>query len=154
MKLSIKSILSVSALLITAVCMHGQQKTLTSGHFESSDGFILPYQISSPAENGTFSRHPLLLYLHGAGERGNDNISQLNHGRDLFLGSGELEDVIVVAPQCPSDGYWVDIVRPTTREECAARTFPKDKDITVPLKAVKELLDSLVDSGVVDTRRI
>ena len=191
MKPSIKSTLSVLILLLTGVCLNGQQKILEARHFESSDGFNLPYQISwgrlkspegtapgreipligvadislrglgSPEEgeqktfgSPSFARRPLLLYLHGAGERGSDNMAQLNHGRDLFLDSEELEDVIVVAPQCPSDGYWVDIVRPTTREECAARTFPKDKDMTIPLKAVKELLDSLVDSGVVDTRRI
>lgn len=99
-------------------------------------------------------RLPLLVYLHGAGERGNDNISQLNHGKELFLNSPELENVIVIAPQCPSDGYWVDITRPTTPEECAIRTFPENAEMTAPLRAVKELIDSLINSGKVDTHRI
>ena len=46
MKPSIKSTLSVLILLLTGVCLNGQQKMLEARHFESSDGFSLPYQIS------------------------------------------------------------------------------------------------------------
>ncbi len=141
------------ALFCAALAASAQPRTLEYGHFNASDGFRLPYRIFIPGNCGDSPR-PLLLFLHGAGERGCDNEAQLNHGKTLLLESPELEDVIIVAPQCPEESYWVDIVRPTTPEECAARTFPEDADITVPLRAVRELLDSLVASGCVNTERI
>lgn len=164
------AVLATALALCSSISANGQSKTLESKHFKANDGFVLPYIISTPASaqditrlssqdnnqaittNG--ERLPLLVYLHGAGERGNDNISQLNHGKELFLNSPELENVIVIAPQCPADGYWVDIVRPTTPEECAVRTFPENAEMTAPLRAVKDLIDSLVNSGKVDTHRI
>ena len=141
------------ALSCATLAAFAQQRTMEPEHFTAKDGFSLPYRIFMPGNAGDSPR-PLLLFLHGAGERGSDNESQLNHGKSLLLESPELDDVIIVAPQCPEESYWVDIVRPTTPEECAVRTFPEDADITVPLRAVEELLDSLVATGRVDTERI
>lgn len=146
----------VTALILAALAFSScsREKTLVSGRFEASDGFLLPYQMSVPAKSLFKKSRPLLIFLHGAGERGSDNSAQLTHGRELMLNSPELQDVIVLAPQCPAESYWVDIVRPTTPEECMWRTFPENAEMTYPLAAVKEMVDSLVASGSVDTRRI
>ncbi len=151
---SITRIIAFCILAFPVLASCSREKTEVAGHFGASDGFSLPYRLSVPAKSLFKKSHPLLLYLHGAGERGGDNVSQLNHGRELFMNSPELRDVIVLAPQCPEESYWVDIVRPTTPEECMWRTFPENADMTYPLAAVKEMLDSLISTGTVDTRRI
>lgn len=144
--------LACLAALILASC--SREKTQVAGHFEASDGFRLPYQMSVPAKSLFRKSSPLLIFLHGAGERGSDNASQLIHGGELLMHSPELQNVIVLAPQCPEDSYWVDIVRPTTPEECEWRTFPQSAEMTPPLRAVKEMVDSLIATGTVDQNRI
>ena len=39
----------------------------------------LPYRILLPKNYNSQKSYPLLIFLHGAGERGNDNKSQLVH---------------------------------------------------------------------------
>jgi predicted esterase len=49
---------------------------------------------------------PLLLFLHGAGERGSD-LTRLQHWGPLgYLAAGHAIPAIVVAPQCPQRGWW------------------------------------------------
>ena len=45
----------------------------------------LNYRILKPLDYDPNKQYPLHLVLHGSGERGNDNISQLIHGGKLFL---------------------------------------------------------------------
>ena len=47
----------------------------------------LPYRILLPENYDAKKNYPLLLFLHGSGERGNDNELQLVHGSTLFLDS-------------------------------------------------------------------
>ena len=140
---------AVIAILATA---HGQTKSVESRIFTASSGLSIPYRISLPA--GDVKDRPLLLFLHGAGERGNDNVSQLKHGQELLLNSPELEYVIVLAPQCPQEGWWVEADHPTSPEDRAVRTFPLNPILSYPLRAVKELVDSLVSSGAADPQRL
>lgn len=63
-------------------------------------------------------RWPLIFFLHGSGERGDDVWSVANHGppkllrgRDLSAGEREgarilAEKFIVVSPQCPKNVWW------------------------------------------------
>ncbi len=49
---------------------------------------------------------PLMLFLHGAGERGNDiNLVKL-HGVPKVIERGEELPFIVIAPQCPEGLFW------------------------------------------------
>lgn len=54
---------------------------------------------------------PLVLFLHGAGERGTDNAAQLKNAikKVMYAGSDSLfMDAVVIAPQCPWDAQWVN----------------------------------------------
>lgn len=54
---------------------------------------------------------PLVVFLHGAGERGGDNMSQLDNaiGKVVYKDSeSPFMDAVVIAPQCPSGMQWVD----------------------------------------------
>ena len=51
-------------------------------------------------------RWPLLLFLHGAGERGGDLEAVKKHGPPKRIASGTNLPFVVVAPQCPSNDWW------------------------------------------------
>lgn len=75
---------------------------------ETSNKFGFPYIAYIP-EN--ISAHPaLLIQLHGAGERGNggDEVEKvLVHGFSKIVNDANLEDCILIMPQCPCDSFWV-----------------------------------------------
>jgi len=49
---------------------------------------------------------PLLLFLHGAGERGDDLELVKTHGPPKLIASGREFPFIVVSPQCPKNRWW------------------------------------------------
>ncbi|WP_420321940.1 alpha/beta hydrolase-fold protein [Flagellimonas sp.] len=72
------------------------------------DGESIPYRILFPKDYDPAEKYPLILFLHGAGERGNDNEAQLVHGSGLFL-KEEIRNnykAIVVFPQCKAQSSW------------------------------------------------
>ena len=71
----------------------------------------IPYRILFPKNFSPNKEYPLLVFLHGAGERGNDNDYQLYHGSNYFL-NYEFRNAfpsIIVFPQCPKNSYWANI---------------------------------------------
>lgn len=50
---------------------------------------------------------PLLLFLHGAGERGDDPEQLKTYGPPRLLAEGQELPFIVVSPQCPRGRYWL-----------------------------------------------
>ncbi|PKH68483.1 phospholipase [Flavobacterium sp. ALD4] len=63
----------------------------------------LSYALHRP-EN-TRAKKPLIIFLHGSGERGTDIEKVKVHGPFKFLKINEL-DSYVLAPQCPENEYW------------------------------------------------
>ncbi len=49
---------------------------------------------------------PLLLFLHGAGERGTDLERVKIHGPPKLVETGKDFPFIIVSPQCPEDQWW------------------------------------------------
>lgn len=62
----------------------------------------LPVRVNLPNGYGPFHRWPVVVFLHGSAERGDDNVSQLKHGAQFL----EPLEAIVVAPQCPKGDSW------------------------------------------------
>ncbi|MBQ8163461.1 MAG: prolyl oligopeptidase family serine peptidase [Clostridia bacterium] len=79
--------------------------------YTAEDGTVLPYRIYIPSsydqQNETT---PLLVVLHGAGERGSDNASQLkNMVSEMFSQNlSPYTEAIIICPQCPAGQQWVD----------------------------------------------
>ena len=71
----------------------------------------MPYRGLTPAGLELGRKYPLVLFLHGAGERGNNNSAQLIHGTKLYLDAANRAKFpcFVVAPQCPANQQWVDM---------------------------------------------
>ncbi|MEZ4905604.1 MAG: prolyl oligopeptidase family serine peptidase [Spirosomataceae bacterium] len=135
----------------TAIAQEGFQPR----SFETKDGHILPYQILYPKNYDRSQKYPIVLVLHGAGERGNDNQKQLTHGSKLFLKEENQTQfpAIVIFPQCAADSYWMsgEIDRAKQPIELS---FDYPKKPNWPLKAAIELVKKLVKEEAVDKKRI
>ena len=68
----------------------------------------LNYRILKPLNYDSSKKYPVHLFLHGAGERGNDNESQLIHGSNLFLKENNRKKYpsFVIFPQSPKNDWW------------------------------------------------
>lgn len=75
------------------------------------NGDTLPYRILLPLNFDAGTEYPMVLFLHGAGERGSDNEKQLVHGARMFLEDSIRNNypAIVVFPQCPQNSFWANI---------------------------------------------
>lgn len=146
-----KRIFTVLALLmVISSALFAQEREYTKKVFHASNGLDLPYKILYPENFNPTSQYPMMVFLHGSGERGTDNEAQTFHGGKLFASSEELKDVIFIAPQCPWHDYWA----PVNSDEGKVEHFPRYAPITKALEAVKELMDSFINLGFVNTDRI
>ncbi|WP_255584676.1 prolyl oligopeptidase family serine peptidase [Zunongwangia sp. SCSIO 43204] len=50
--------------------------------------------------------YPLIVFLHGAGERGTDLQKVKVNGPFQYLKEGNEIDAVMLAPQCPAETYW------------------------------------------------
>ena len=135
------------------------QAIYSQGNFEAkifvtSNNDTLKYRELLPENYMPQRKYPLVLFLHGAGERGSDNQAQLTHGAMMFTNpvNREKYPAIVLFPQCPNDYFWSFEKRPEGKLD--ANAFPADYKISSILQAVKDLLDQYIASGTIDTDRI
>jgi len=74
--------------------------------FAGPDGTIR-YLIYLPEEYGQGARRwPLLLFLHGAGQRGADLMQVKKLGPPALLAAGQPMPMLVVSPQCRENASW------------------------------------------------
>ena len=97
----------------------------------SGDGSQLPYRLYVPDNPDSGNGNPLILFLHGWGEKGTDNESQLGQAGGL-IEAARRNDSFLLAPQVPVGGNWV------------ADT----------ISVVGEILQNTQDSYAVDSSRI
>lgn len=94
---------------------------------------------------------PLVVFLHGSGERGSDNDAQLKNcilrAFDSFL--SEMYDCFVLAPQCPAaPAQWVDT------PWAAGNYSTSEVAESEPLRAVWSLIEQFLENPEVDTSRV
>jgi predicted peptidase len=66
----------------------------------------LDYLLYLPPDYDQKASWPLMLFLHGAGERGSDLNLVKTHGPPHLIEHGKALPFIVVSPQCPKDRSW------------------------------------------------
>ena len=115
----------------------------------------MPYRIMMPKFYNPEIKYPLLIFLHGSGERGNDNEAQLTHGASLFA-SDSIRDkfpAVVVFPQCPTEGYWVNSDYQVT-DEGVQITFPRSITARKEQSLLEGLIKELIKTHAIDEDRI
>lgn len=115
-----------------------EDKPLTGQHEHTFEAEIvktvrLGYLLYLPKDYGADARkkYPMILFLHGMGERGDDLDRVKAHGIPKIAEQKKDFPFIAVSPQCPEFSWW-----------------------TSELEALNALLDEIVDSYAVDTDRI
>lgn len=88
-----------------------QNTSLYSKEAFISGSDTLLYRLLLPENFDPAKKYPVLIFLHGSGERGNDNEAQLTHGSKLFLDQQIRKEfpAIVVFPQCPKNDFWANV---------------------------------------------
>lgn len=143
-----KNIFLVSAILVFFLltgCFTAKKTVTSAQHFRDSSGFELPYQIYFPNSSAREKR-PLFIWLHGIGERGNDNFKQLIHVVPYLLSDTVQKKYpcIIAVPQCPDDAVWANF----------DFNDPQAGVVTRPMKAVIEWIGELIRDPRVDPNRI
>ncbi len=134
---------------ITAVSCFSQTNTkYQEKEFTDKAGKTLFYRMLEP-EMSYYEKYPLIIFLHGAGERGSDNKSQLIHGAKLFEKKENMKNypAFVIAPQCPTDKRWVEV-------DWTLPAHYMPKQISVSLGLTMELLEEIIKKYPIDTNRI
>ncbi|MBN1818803.1 MAG: prolyl oligopeptidase family serine peptidase, partial [Sedimentisphaerales bacterium] len=70
----------------------------------------IDYLLHLPAEYDKKAQWPLMIFLHGAGERGSDLNKVKVHGPPKLIEQGKELPFIVVSPQCPTGQWWTNKV--------------------------------------------
>ncbi len=140
--------------------MYAYSQTKFAKKLFLSNSDTLPYNILVPnnysskcgdvkSVDSSSKLYPLVLFLHGAGERGNDNEVQIMHIKNLFENnSNQIKyPCFVVAPQCPKNKRWVEV-------NWAAKSHSIPSQASWAMQKVLQLIDSLVEKYPIDTKRL
>lgn len=124
---------------------------------KTGKSYSLPYRVFLPDGYDTASaeKYPVLLFLHGYGEKGNDNASQIRvlGGANLLLDKMvENGSCVVIAPQCndPAEYNWVDI----NHQWATGTRQSLPENPTVTLEAATQLLLDYINEGKIDKKRV
>jgi len=111
----------------------------------------LPYRILYPENYDKTKSYPLVLFLHGSGESGNDNEKQLINGGSVFSNQKNriAFPAIVIFPQCPGDGSWAPY-----DESSGKIVYFNNAPPTKPMQMVILLMHQLKKTESVDTHRM
>jgi len=145
----------ITPLLIMAPLM-AQDLSLFEKQLFVRDEDTLRCRILTPLNFKPGKKYPLLVFLHGAGERGDDNEKQLTWGGSLFVDSANRANfpAIVLFPQCPADLSWAPMQRVTPVDSLGAHRVHSDSPATKPMRMVLEFIDTLLASGNVDPKQV
>lgn len=123
--------------------------------FVLGEGKVLPYRILYPLNYDRTKKYPVILFLHGSGERGNDNEKQLIHGARLFIKDENRQNfpAIVIIPQCPESSYWAATKIDRTKQPLKIE-FDYTSEPSWPLVAANELVKKIAKEEAVDQTRI
>ncbi|MPQ47446.1 prolyl oligopeptidase family serine peptidase [Marinifilum sp. N1E240] len=129
------------------------------GTFQKSlfvqDGDTLKYQIMYPINYDESKQYPLILFLHGAGERGNDNERQMKLGSHIFRDKENQKDypAIVLFPQCSKDVMWTNR-RKFKKPDRMVFEFPVSAPAPRPSQLVNALVEQFVANKKVNADRM
>ena len=112
----------------------------------------LPYRLHLPGRYERGKTYPLVLLMHGYGSIGSDNWGPLFFC-GLFAGNPkvDLDNVFILAPQCPADGTWIEI---TDDDKWLGVKYTMSREPVAPMKIAMEILDHVVSSYPIDRKRL
>jgi len=149
MKTILSSLIIITISTMSTQTVSAQENLFEARQYQSEDGNLLNYRLLIPEGYDPDVSYPLVLFLHGAGERGDDNSAQLTWGVTRFAEDEIMKKypAIVIAPQVPAEEFWAHLNWRQTDLE--TRDEPR-----MPLALSMEVLDQIIDDYPVDTNRL
>jgi predicted peptidase len=144
------AVLGAIAAMTGCGTLAAQEVTFSWGPpYTDAQGQVLPYRLIKPENYDPNQKYPLVLFFHGAGERGDDNQAQLKNAVDVFA-SEEIRrkyPAFVVVPQCPSGQRWVEM-------DWGADSGVQPAEPSPAMRMSRELIAELQKEFSIDPRRI
>lgn len=142
-------LLALPCCLLLGTALRAADLPLEKRVYKDANGKTLPYRLLTPAHAEPGHTYPLVIFLHGAGERGGDNEKQLVHGVPNFAADENRKKYpcYLIAPQCPEQQKWSDVDWGADRTALPPR--PSES-----ARLTLELIDALRKEFPIDPRRI
>jgi predicted peptidase len=150
-----KTLLALLVLFISNT-VFSQDLSLFEKHLFIHRGDTLRYRLLLPLNYNPGKMYPMVLFLHGSGERGNDNEAQLVHGADLFLRDSirKKYPAIIVFPQCTANDSWVKISEKKDSSGKRLFVFKTEGKPTNSMRLVQELVKKIIYQYPVTKKQI
>lgn len=148
-----RAILIALLLLINSVGF--SQEGLIMKQFEYKthkvDTTSIPYRFFIPSQKEN-ELYPLIIVLHGAGERGSDNEVQIKYHQLATVWTDSINQAnhpcFIIAPQCPKDNKWVDVSWKLPIFDF--KSTPISNELTV----VYDLIERTIKKYPIDKKRV
>lgn len=111
--------------------------------FTSSTGDKIPYRLFIPRDYDSGTQYPLVLFHHGGGGSGNDNLRNLEGPLPFEWAGPERQaknSCFIVSPQMPEN-------------EPRGNGLTRQESMKVHIRTIHEILDHLEEEFSIDTRR-
>jgi len=141
-------LLSPVALMASVDDFEVRETKFTGGDYQDE---TFRYLLLKPETIEPGKKYPLVLFLHGAGERGTDTELLKKHFLPA-ISSDEFREkfpCFVVAPQCRADEWWVKLPAERTRAGTQFQDEP-----AVQLQSALQIVDEVIDAFPVDKNRL
>ena len=134
---------------LTRILSNAQTERFSKEQF-IQNGDTLRYRMLYP-DSDTLRKYPLVIFLHGAGERGGDNEAQMKWGVQNFASDKNMvqHPAFVIAPQCPLNQTWSNFKRTPNSTVMELEPAPSK-----PMQLLAELIKQTISKFPVDTTRI
>lgn len=142
--------------LAIILASRGQDHSLYEKQLFILGADTLPCRILTPQNYHPEKKYPVIVFLHGSGERGSDNELQLKWGADLFIDSANRSrfPAIVIFPQLATNSTWARTSNIKDPNDSVGRLGVMDKAPTASMRLLLSFLDTLVHNKTIDKNRI
>jgi predicted peptidase len=136
-------------LIVTGMTQAKDPLPLEPHVYQDDAGKQLLYRLLKPLKVEEGKIYPLVVFLHGAGERGIDNEKQMVHGVPQFASKENRKKYpcFLIAPQCPDGKRWVEV-------DWSADKHTQPKEIGEVGRLTLELIDYEMKHLPIDPKRV
>ena len=146
----------ICCIVILSNSMNAQHQKLYKEAVYIKQEDTLKYRMMYPKDFSESKQYPVVLFLHGAGERGDNNKTQLVHGSSLFANEINRDSfpAIVIFPQCPKEDYWSNVKVDRSKKGLAKFKYKKAGKPTQSMQLVLALMDDIKNKPYVKKNQI
>jgi len=151
-----KKMFFTCACLLLTFAVSAQTNSAYEKHWLVQGNDSLPYRLLLPENYDASKKYPLVFFLHGSGERGNDNEAQLIHGAKLFLQADVRKQypAIVVFPQCSQQSSWVNMSMKRDSLGTNVFAFNAAAEPTIAMEMANQLLHEIIQKYPVQKKKV